>query len=119
MAKADYKVNESITVIVRMKAGATSVNMDVYDELDALDAIQSGAMTQIGTSKIWKKTFTPDTEGDWHIKVFDDLGGETIKHYSVGQFNINAIGADVATLDAKVDAIDGKLTNIENPPMIG
>lgn len=119
MAKADYKVNESITVIVRMSAGSTSVNMDVYDELDALDGVQSGAMTQIGTSKRWKKTFTPDTEGDWHIEVQDDLGGEAIKHYSVGQFNINAIGADVATVESKIDALDTKVTNIINPPMIG
>ena len=119
MAIKNYKIGEAITVIVRMSAGSTSVNMDVYDELEALDGVQSGAMTQIGTSKRWKKIFTPDAEGDWHIEVQDDLGGEAIKHYSVGQFNINTIGADVATLDAKVDAIDVKVNNIKNPPMIG
>lgn len=119
MAKRDYQKDQPIKVVFKATAGATSVNMDVFDEADTLDATQSGAMTQLGTSNRWTKTFTPDANGDWSIEITDDKGAEVIKHYSVGDFNISSVGAGVATVESKVDNVQTSVDNLQSPPMIG
>lgn len=119
MGIRNYQVNQSIKVIFKATPGATSANMDVFDEADTLDATQSGAMTQIGSTNRWTKDFTPDANGDWSIEITDSFGAQVIKHYSVGNYNIDSIGADVATIDGKVDIIDAKIDGLQSPPMIG
>lgn len=119
MAKRDYQVNQTIKVIFKATVGATSVNLDVFDETDVLDVAQSGAMVQLGSSDRWSKEFTPDTNGDWSIEVTDDIGGKVIKHYSVGNYNIDSIGANVQSVESKVDNVGVKINNLQSPPMIG
>lgn len=106
MARKDYKINEAIRVIYRAIPGSTSVNMDVYDETDTLDSGQSGAMTQLGSSDRWIGTFTPDANGNWSINITDSKGGDVIRDYSVGDYNVDSVGAGVASVDAKIDALN-------------
>lgn len=119
MARRDYKKDEPIRVLYRASAGATSVNMDVYDETDTLDAVQSGAMTQLGSTNRWVATFTPDANGAWSVNITDDQGADVIRDYSVGDYNVSDIGAGVATNEAKLDALASAVAAISSPPMIG
>lgn len=121
MADKGYKVSEAIDVVYQAPGGATGivVTMSVYDEAGVLDAGQSGAMVEVGTSGRYKKSFTPDAEGLWVIQIDDAEGGKAVKTYSVGTTNISEIGAIVSTLDAKVDDLQDAVENLEAPPMIG
>lgn len=136
MARKDYKVDEQIRVMYRAIDGSTSVNMDVFDETDTLDSGQSGTMVQLGTSNRWVKSFTPDANGNWSVVCSDDKGGNVPRDYSVGDYNIQSIGAGVASVDAKVDASEASIRGADddtlktisdqidvlpqvNPPMIG
>lgn len=107
MAQRNYEINEAIPVKVRATPGATSVNMNVYDETDALDATQSGALTQIGSSNRWKGSFTPDTIGEWSIGITDNITTvEVPRQYSVGNYNVGSVGALVATVESKIDLLN-------------
>jgi len=119
MSKKDYKVNEAIKVVYKAQTLVSQVDMLVFDEVDVL--MTTVNMTQLGISKRWSGDFTPDAEGDWHVEVDDSGGGEVIKHFSIGSYNLQDIGADISTTEAKVDILDGKIDaiNIQSPPMIG
>lgn len=119
MSKKDYKVNEVVKVIYKGTAGITSVDMQIFDEVDAL--VTTVSMSQLGSSKRWTSSFTPDAEGDWHVEVDDSVGGEIIKHFSVGQYNITEIGANLQSTENKIDIIDTKIDGLDfqSPPMIG
>lgn len=106
MARKNYKTGETIKVYYRAIPGSTSANMNVYDETDVLDSGQSGAMTQLGSSDRWIKTFTPDVDGDWHVEITDSKGGDVIKHFSVGQYNVQSIGANLQSVETKVDNLN-------------
>jgi len=103
MGQKNYKKNEPIRVLYRAIPGSTSVNMDVFDETDTLDSGQSGAMAQFGTSDRWTGVFTPGENGNWSINCTDDKGGSVPKDYSIGDYNIDSVGAGVATVESKVD----------------
>lgn len=109
MAKG-YKVNEPIEIRIRCNGDPASDNPTViiYNEVDGVHAtltIGSG-LTQVGSTRIVKGSFTPDALGEWSAHATDDQGMDVIKVYSVGQYSITSIGAKVATLDAKIDAQD-------------
>ncbi|MHA1883068.1 MAG: hypothetical protein ACTSUO_08490 [Candidatus Thorarchaeota archaeon] len=121
MAIKNYKVGEPIKVLYlapNRQSGLTDVKCNVYDATDTLDAAQSGYMEEIGSSGRYKHYFTPDTEGDWSVEIIvESLGGGTvIKHYSVGHYNIQEIGANLQSVEYKIDSIRD---NIISPPMIG
>ena len=44
--------------------------------------------------------------GEWSLIATDDLGLEVTKQYSVGVYNLAAVGAKIATIEAKIDAQD-------------
>jgi len=128
MAEQLYKVNSPIRVDYQATAGSTTVTMDVYDETDTKDLAQSGAMNQVGSTRIWNKSFTPDEIGDWRIECKDDKGGQVIRSFSVGVKNIQDIGTEMAkdstvakeaTLSSRLDILSAKLDSIASPPMIG
>lgn len=93
--------------------------MDVYGGAGVLDSVQSGAMTEIGTTGRYKKSFTPDAEGLWLVQVSDANGGKAVKSFSVGTTNISEIGATVTTINAKIDAVQDSVDALKNPPMFG
>jgi len=130
MANKNFKVNESIKVVYQGKGvqSGLTVTMKVFDETDTEVVLVSpaGVLLERGSSGRYVGSFTPDAEGDWSIEISDSAGGEVVKHYSVGQFNIQDVGADVATTEAKVDdlavevdEVKSAVNNIQSPPMVG
>lgn len=128
MAQKNYKMNEEIKIKYQPSGRQTglTVTVDVYSAIDQLIAGQSGSMMEIGTTGVYKKTFTPNTEGEWHVHITDNVGGKVIKAYSVGNYNLNDVGANLVSTEAKVDNIDSaieildsKIDSIGNPPMVG
>ena len=121
MARKNYKLNEPILVLYQApnrESGLIDVKFEVFNATDVLDAAQSGHMTELGASGRYKHFFTPDTEGDWSVQITIEStnAGAMIKHYSVGCYNVQEIGADLQSVEMKVDNLYGK---IESPPMIG
>lgn len=129
MAKKDYSLNDPIKVYYQAPNRETglTINMKVFDEADAEDALQSGAMTEIGTSGIYWKSFTPDAVGEWRVECAKaDGSGAVTRHYSVGTVNLEDVGDVLSTVDGKVDTVEGKIDAIDleldglvTPPMIG
>jgi len=109
MAKG-YKVNEAIDIRIRCNGDPATDNpsLVIYDEVDGVNATLTlgSGLTQVGSTRIVKGTFTPDAVGEWSAHATDDQGLDVIKAYSVGQYSIVSIGAKVATLEAKIDAQD-------------
>jgi len=114
MGLRNYKVNEAIRVVYQATGTGSglTVNMKVYDETDVEDVAQAAVMTEIGSTGRYVASFTPDAEGDWSVQVTDSDGGEGVKHFSVGSYNIQEIGANLQSVETKVD-------NIKSPPIIG
>lgn len=128
MALKNYKINEVIKVEYQASGAGTglAVNMKVYDELDAEDVGQAAVMTEKSTSGRYKATFTPDAEGEWSVHISDSAGGKAVKQFSVGNYNVDSVGAKIVTVEGKVDIIDGKIDAIDteldsfaSPSMIG
>jgi len=122
MALKNYKVDEAINVVYQAAGAKTGivVTMNVYDEAEEIDAGQSGAMTEIGASGRYQKEFTPDANGEWSVQIADAGGGKAVSTYSVGEFNVDSVGAAVATTEAKVDTavadvgtLDGKVVTLD------
>lgn len=108
MSHSTYKVGEAINFRARINGDPTTDNptVTILDETDAIDStltIGSG-LTQVGSTKIVKGSFTPDNPGVWTLHLVDDQGLNIIKEYPVGDFDLNSIGANVATNEAKLDA---------------
>lgn len=121
MARKNYKVDEPIKVLYQApnkESGLTDIKCDVYDATDVVDDSQSGYMVEIGTSGRYKHTFTPNVEGDWSVQIVVEstAEGAATKHFSVGEYNIQEIGANLQSVELKVDELKGK---IGSPPMIG
>ena len=120
------EVGETIKVHYQAASDVTSktIKMDVFDETDALDVGQSGAMTIIGTSRSYQAAFVPDAEGNWRAECYAVTtaavrSGQVIATYIVGTFNIDTVGGSVADIEAKVDAITAIIADQDSPPMIG
>lgn len=121
MARKNYKVNEPIKVVYQApnkESGLTDVQCDVFDATDTLDEGQSGYMVEIGSSGRYKHFFTPDVEGDWSVQIVIESTGEgaVTRHYSVGEYNVQEIGANLQSVELKVDELKNR---IGSPPMIG
>ena len=121
MARKNYKVNESIKVVYQApdrESGLTDIKCDVFNAIDDMDVVQSGYLVEIGLSGRYKYFFTPDVEGDWSVQIVIESTGEgaVTKHYSVGQYNIQEIGANLQSVELKVDQMR---SNMGSPPMIG
>lgn len=109
MAKKDYPVNEAIAVTFKAKGATTglTVQMDVYDETDTLDATKSTTMTENGTTGVYRATFTPDAQGEWAVHIYESGKPEekVVKQYSVGGYSMDGIGTVVDEIKATVDTL--------------
>ena len=93
-----YKVGNEITVTY-MTAKATTgltVTMNVYDEAGVLDAGQSGAMTEIGTTGRYEKSFTPDAAGYWRALIDDNKDGHQVISYRVDEIDLTDVASPPA-----------------------
>lgn len=120
MADKLFKLNDVISVEFQATAGSVSANLDIYDETGIKDALQSGAMVQLGTTNLWRKSFTPDVVGVWLVQATDSQGGKASKSYSVGTYNIETIGTDmakgseIAAVKAKTDVLESNIRGSDN-----
>ena len=125
MARDTVKVNTTVSVPYKIPRGFDltdkTVKMDVYDEADALVVAQSGAMVAMAGSVFkFRKDFTPNTEGHWHVECYvqhdttSDKEMTLIREYNVGQYSVAENGARLATIESKIDALPAS-----DPPMIG
>lgn len=111
--------DEVVTVRYRTPRGfdttSKTLKMDVFDHLDAADAPQSAAMSQVGSGNKYKADFTPSDNGQWTVVCYwehDTTGAIELEKqlvFNVGNFNVNTVGAIVSTNEAKLDAV-GVLT---------
>jgi len=130
MADKLYKVSEAIKVFYQAPNAATgkTVNMEVYDETNTIVVGGPTVLTEVGSSGRYQGTFTPDAAGDWSVQIqISDGTGKVVKAYSVGSYNVDTIGTDVAavdsalttvdtvlgTVDGKVDDVDSVLTTVD------
>lgn len=117
MAIKNYKISEAINVEYNtdgFKTGET-VTMEIFDETLAKDIITfpDVTMTERGTSGIYDGSFTPDAQGEWLVLCYYGTGkGKVIKKYSVGGYNLDAVGQ-------KIDTIEGQTSGIDSPARIG
>jgi len=128
----NYKLNNPIMVFYqasRAKTGRT-IQMDVYDEGQALDAGKSGTMTEIGSTGRYYKVFTPDAIGWWVILMYDTVGwvkGDVVKSYKVTNEDIDSIAGKVETVETNIRGTDNddlktisdQLDEIGSPAMVG
>ena len=124
------KVNTPIIVFYQATNIGTgkTIQMNVYDEGQALDAGKSGTMTEIGSTGRYYKSFTPDVVGFWLIMAYDSVSGkgQVIETYTIVVSDISTVGTDVSAVKAKTEnlpvdpasqsgietAIDGAENNI-------
>jgi hypothetical protein len=114
MAARNYKVDDPIKVYYQAQGNQSGLTVDmiVFDEGEVEDVAQATTMTELGTTGRYSALFTPDAEGDWSVQISDSAGGEAVKQFSVGTYNIQEIGAKLQTVETKVDGI-------QSPPMLG
>ena len=104
-----YKVSGSVA--------GKSIKMDVFDETDTIDAVQSTDMT-LSHGKTYRATFTPDELGTWRVECYleDDITLEVtklvIRDYEVTSHSIQSLGDDI-------NDIQSTISDVDDPPMIG
>ena len=120
MAQKNFKINEAIQiryVAANAQTGLTGVVGDVYNPSDAL--VSSVPLLE-EESGLYVGTFTPDADGEWRVRSHKADGtGVSYEPYSVGAWNVDAIGAKaneanarIIALDFKVDALRGAVNAI-------
>lgn len=128
-----FKVGETIDATIKLPSSLDltdrTVILQVFDATDTLDAAQSGAMSVGSKPYKFSKDFTPDANGQWSTEIFveDDIDpgtpiyGPFFRDYSVGNYNQQSIGANVATVESKVDSLQTSVNEIDisDPPMLG
>lgn len=141
MAEKVFKVNEPIEIVYQApnaESGLDSIRADIYDESKALKEVDQ-PLTEVGNSGTYRRSFTPDAQGEWEVVIYkfvdsDTRDGQVVKRYSVGAHNVHSVGegvggvatavadvdADVVvvgglvgTVDGKVDGVDSKATDIK------
>jgi len=117
MAKKDYKIGEVINVEYatdNFKSGET-VTMAIFDETLSKDVGNFPDVTMVERTEepIYDGSFTPDAQGEWLVLCSYGSGkGQKIKKFSVGGYNLDAIGQTV-------DTIDSQTTGLDSPAQIG
>lgn len=127
MANTLYKVNEPIKIDYQASGAALTcvVNMTIFNETDAIDTVQTGVMSIVSNSFCYTKTIIPNTVGNWRIEVNDDKGGKKPMAFSVGEHNVNSIGAGIilvqgalVNVGTQLNTIESKIDDLEAPPNI-
>ena len=124
MAEKNYKVDEEIKVVYQAPGAATGqvVTMEIYDEAGAKDPVDfpDVVMTEVGATGRYRGSFTPDDAGEWEIQIALASGdGQVVQQYSVGSYNVDAVGTIVSDLDTQLDTVEGKIDGLDSPAMVG
>ncbi len=116
-----YKKNVAIKVnytALNKTGSLTDVTMYVFDEAGAL--FDTVVMTELvegsgfPESGIYYGSFTPDTKGQWRIRIISATNGDDIgKIFEVGDYDTDDVKSQLDTVEGKVDTIDGVVDSIE------
>ena len=112
--EAIYEVNQPIEFKYRCNGDPATADpvVEILDETGAADPLFVVALTQIGTSRLFKGEFTPDAIGVWGVHVTDSNGGDQVKDFAVGSTGVQTMAEAIVTIDGKVDTLDAKIDNI-------
>ena len=116
--EAIYEVSSVIEFNYRCNGDQATASpvAEVLDEAGAVDAQSPVTLVQIGTSKLFKSSFTPDAVGVWAVHITDSNGGDVVKDFRVGtlgiQTGLQGITAAVVLIDGKVDTLEGKIDDL-------
>lgn len=111
--EAIYEVNSVIEFKYRCNGDPVTANpaAEVLDETGAVD-LQVLVFTQVGATRIFKSSFTPDAEGVWAVHITDDNGGDVVKDFAVGPIGVQSMAAKVVLIDGKIDTLDSKIDDL-------
>jgi len=115
--EALYEVNSVIEFKYRCNGDQSIASpvAEVLDELGNVD-IQVPVLEQIGTTKLFKSSFTPDEPGVWAVHITDSNGGDVVRDFPVGVVGVGsglqAIAAGVVVIDGKIDTLDAKIESL-------
>jgi len=115
--EATYEVDSVIEFKYRCNGDQASASpvVEVLDEDGAVD-IQVPVLVQIGTTKLFKSSFTPDAVGVWAVHITDSNGGDVVKDFAVGVVGVGsglqAVAAGVIVIDGKIDILEGKIDGL-------
>lgn len=112
--EATYEVNSVIEFNYRCNGDQATANpvCQVLDEAAAVDA-QVPVLVQIGISKLFKSSFTPDAVGVWAVHITDSNGGDVVKDFRVGTLGVQTGIQGIIVIDGKVDVVDGKIDTVD------
>jgi len=106
-----YKKNEALQVnyiALKKTTGLTDVKMRVYNTADVL--INEYTMIEVAASSgdaalgLYRKSFTPTTDGQWRVRIESVINGDDIsKIFEIGNFKLDDIETIVADIDGNVD----------------
>jgi len=116
--EANYELNSVIEFQYRCNGdpAVASPVCEVLDEAGLVDAQSPVTLTQIGTTKLFSGTFTPDAVGNWSLHITDANGGDVVQAFAVGTLGIQTaaqnIAASVIVIDGKIDTLETKIDDI-------
>ena len=130
MSEKNLKVNVATPIVYQApnkETGATII-AEIYLPAGTKDVVNFPDVTLVEreASGVYVGFFTPDDVGEWVILVHKQNGdGQVVKRFSVGQHNLDSVGADVnnvqgtqATIEGKIDALGNAVGALDTPPMV-
>ncbi len=93
-------------------ATGKTVQMDVYKPDHTKDAGQSGAMTEVGTTGRYYKSYDADAP-NWSVEISDNAGGKAVKHYDQSAYDSHGVAALVGDVQTAVTAIASAVLTLQ------
>lgn len=111
--EALYEVGSVIEFNYRCNGDPSAANpiAEVLDEDHAVD-VQVPVLVQIGVSRLFKSSFTPDVVGVWGVHITDDNGGDVVKDFRIGTIGVQSMAAKVVLIDGKIDTLENKIDDL-------
>ena len=116
--EATYEVNSVIEFNYRCNGDPATASpvAEVLDEAGVVDVQSPVTLTQIGSTRLFKGSFTPDALGVWAVHITDANGGDVVKDFAVGVIGVGsglqAIAAGVVVIDGKIDGLETKIDGL-------
>lgn len=112
--EAIYEKNTLVEFKYRCNGSPSTANpvAEAIDETGTVDPAIIVTLTQVGTSRIWKGSFTPDASGVWAVHITDSNGGDAVKDFPVGDIGVQTMAEAIVTIDGKMDTLDDKVDEI-------
>lgn len=107
--EAMHEVNQSIEFTYRCNGDPATANpvVDIMDETATvvLTKTVGDGLTQIGATRLFKGSFTPDAEGVWKLHGKDDYSGDVAKDYPIGAVGLQSMATAILNVQDKADLI--------------